>query len=202
MSGYPPYTSFYLSQSKNPNLISNERNKAVDSGAWLLTPAIVGTGAYFLMNFLWKGSTGCRNKDSAKVREKEKSKRGMPGVILYSALSTAAIALYVYEIMVATNGRILSVFVPVSGAISVLILYYAAAYNWVYRWDPASFSGENLDGDPYNALVTFIYFSITTFATAGGDIAPISNTTRILVGLEVLFFIFIFTMGLVFFSSP
>lgn len=192
--GYSPYKGSYPSHPVNPGFLSNRWVDNASSNAWLLTPGVVGTGAFYLFNFMSRGASVCCGK--------EKSKRGMPGAVIFTGISTAGISLYVYNVIVGSNGHLLNVFLPVSGALTVLILYYASIYSWIYRLDPESFSGEKLDGDFTNELVTFIYFSITTFATAGGDIAPVTNTTRILVGLEVLFFIFIFTMGMIFFSSP
>lgn len=206
--GYAPYPGSYPSNYTNPNFLGNKRvavpskasnpvvaGKAVAaSNVWLLVPAIVGTGAYFFFAFL--------DGDTAECGEKEKSIQGMLGSIVYTCIATAGISFYVYNVLVASNGHPLNAFLPVASAISLLILYYAAVYNWVYRMNPKSFSGD-IDGNALNEIVTFIYFSITTFATAGmGDIAPITKTAKILVSLQVLFFVFIFTMGIVFFANP
>ena len=207
--GYSPYPGSYPSNYTNPNFLGNKRTATVPSKApdphvngkavaasnvWLLAPALVGTGAYFFFTFM--------SGDGAVCGEKEKSIQGMIGSIVYTCIATAGISFYVYNVLIATNGHPLNGFLPVSGAIATLILYYAAVYNWVYRMNPKSFTGD-IDGNPLNEIVTFIYFSITTFATAGmGDMAPITKTAKILVSLQVLFFVFIFTMGIVFFSDP
>lgn len=207
--GYSPYLDSYPSNYTTPNFLGNKRTatvpvKATDhvvdgkavaaSNVWLLAPAIVGTGAYFFFTFMFR--------DTAECGEKENSTQGMLGSIVYSCIATAGISFYIYNVLVASNGHPLNAFLPVSSAIMTQILYYAAVYNWVYRMNPKSFTG-NIDGNPLNEIVTFIYFSITTFATAGmGDMAPITKTAKILVSLQVLFFVFIFTMGIVFFADP
>lgn len=207
--GYSPYPASYPSNYTNPSFLGNMRAVTVPSktpepvvdgkaiaasNVWLLAPAIVGTGAYFFFTFMFS--------DTAECREKEKSTQGMLGSIVYSCIATAGISFYVYNVLIATNGHPLNAFLPVASAITTLILYYAAVYNWVYRMNPKSFTGD-IDGNPLNEIVTFIYFSITTFATAGmGDMAPITKTAKILVSLQVLFFVFIFTMGIVFFADP
>ncbi len=207
--GYSPYPGSYPSNCTNPNFLGNKRTapvpvKTLDYGVdgksiaasnvWLLAPAIVGTGAYFFFTFV--------ATDTDECGKKVESIQGLLGSIVYTCIATAGISLYIYNLLVASNGHPLNAFLPVASAIGLLILYYAAVYNWVYRKNPKSFTGD-IDGNPLNEIVTFIYFSITTFATAGmGDMAPITKTAKILVSLQVLFFIYIFTMGIVFFADP
>lgn len=207
--GYSPYPGSYPSNCTNPNFLGNKRTAPVPtkladpledgkavaaSNMWLLAPAIGGTGAYFFFTFVVGNRTECT--------EKEESIQGLLGSIIYTCIATAGISYYIYKVLIASNGHPLNAFLPVSSSIGVLLLYYAAVYNWVYRMNPKSFTGE-IDGNPLNEIVTFIYFSITTFSTAGmGDMAPITKTAKILVSLQVLFFIYIFTMGIVFFADP
>jgi hypothetical protein len=168
-------------------------NEAAVSYGWLLTPAIVGAGATFLLLLMSKGNKKCQ--------EKEQTKKRMPGLIIYTGIATAGVALYIYNVLTNAKGHLMDAYLPVSGAIMVQILYYAAIYSLINRLDPRSFSPE-IDGSITDELLTFVYFSISTFATAGGDIGPVTSTAKMLVSLQILFFIFIFTMGLVFFVSP
>lgn len=207
--GYSPYPGSYPSNCTTPNFLGNKGSVSVPSmtldhgvngksiaasNVWLLIPAIAGTGAYFFFTFM--------PRDTAECGEKVESIQGMLGSIVYTCIATAGISFYVYNVLVASNGHPLNAFLPVASSIGILILYYAAVYNWVYRMNPKSFTGD-IDGNTLNEIVTFIYFSITTFATAGmGDMAPVTKTAKILVSLQVLFFVFIFTMGIVFFAAP
>lgn len=206
--GYSPYPGSYPSNYTNPNFLGNKRTATVPAKApdpvvngkavaatnvWLLAPAIVGTGAYFFFALI--------SKDGAECGEQEKAIQGRLGSIVYSCIATAGLSSYIYNVLVAADGHLLNVFVPASGAIAIQILYYAAVYTWLYRLDSKSFSVKVDKRNPIDVLVAFIYFSITTFATAGGDISPQTITARILVSLQVLFFIYIFTMGMVFFAS-
>lgn len=207
--GFSSYTGSYPSNLMNSNFLSNKRTvsapsnepeyivkerEAAVSNAWLLTPAIVGTGAAFIFNFLFR--------PEKEGNDPKKAKRGAPGAVIYTLIATAGVSYYIYKVLTAADGHSLYAFFPVSSAITISILYYAVIYNRVYILNPKSFTGE-IDGNLVNELITFIYFSITTFATAGmGDMAPVTNTAKILVSLQVLFFVFIFTMGIVFFSDP
>jgi len=163
---------------------------------WLLVPALVGTAAAYLFTLITQ-----RPKAEPECLTEEKPKRGKPGLIIYSAITIAGISAYIYDILVASDGHLVNVFFPVAGAITLQIAFFAAIYTWLHRLDPGSFSVE-VKRSLFEELVVFLYFSITTFATAGGDIAPETATARILVAEQVLFFVYTFTMGMVFFVSP
>lgn len=163
---------------------------------WLLVPALVGTGAAYLFTLLTQ-----RPKAEPECLAEDKPKRGKPGLIIYSAIATAGISAYIYDILVASDGHLANIFFPVAGAISLQIVFFAAIYTWLHRLNPESFSVE-VKRSFFDELVVFLYFSITNFATAGGDIAPETATARIIVAEQVLFFVYIFTMGMVFFVSP
>ena len=207
--GYSPYPGSYPSNYTNPNFLGNKRTATVPSkepayvvngkaaatsNVWLLAPAIVGTGAYYFFAFI--------SSDEAECGELEKSVQGRLGSIIYSCIATAGLSSYIYNVLVATDGHLLNVFLPASSAVAAQILYFAAVYTWLYRLDSKSFSVKVDKKNLIDEIVAFIYFSITTFATAGGDISPQTITARILVSLQVLFFIYTFTMGMVFFASP
>lgn len=160
----------------------------------LLAPALVGTGAFFLLSQLFR-IEGAKDQKGGSVA-------GNLGGIIYTGIATAGISYYIYNVLIAAGSRPLYAFMPLSWALWVMIVYYAAIYNWIYRISPGSFEGDFGEA-PLDQIVTFIYFSISTFATGGwGDYAPKSNTAKILSGMQLLFFIFIFTMGLVFFVDP
>ncbi|AFM40391.1 ABC-type multidrug transport system, ATPase and permease component [Desulfosporosinus acidiphilus SJ4] len=184
---------------------------------WPLLPAAVGAGAAILLLLMgnhkqWKdeNDNGSSNEESSDkgsssegYPERQDTPVGSAVVVLYSIIATAGVSYYVYRVLTATDGHILTSFVPVGSAIGLLLIYFAAAYDLEYHMVPGSFTGDHFGNDIVSELFTFVYFSITTFATASmGDFSPISNASRILVTLEVLFFIYIFTMGIVFFADP
>ena len=191
--------------SKEPEYVVKEREIAA-ANIWLLVPALIGAGASFLLLLMTDGIKAPSEEDSPNSEscsEPRDTRKGTATIVLYSGIVTAGVAIYVFDVMTATDGHPITAFVPVAAAIGSLILYFAAAYALEYHLVPGSFKGEEIGDNPVMELLSFTYFSITTFATAAmGDIAPLSRGARILVSMEVLFFVFIFTMGIVFFSQP
>lgn len=187
-----------------PEYMFTERDVAT-ANIWPLMPAIVGAGASFLILLMLNHKTWGSKVDEIRSDEDcsvtRNASLGSAVVVIYSFLATAGISYYVFSVMTANDGPIITAFLPVAAGITVLIVYFAAAFALEDYLDPGCFSGKNIGNDIVSRLNTFLYFSITTFSTAGGDIAPVTNASRILVALEVLFFVFIFTMGIVFFPS-
>lgn len=204
---YPPNSSFSVEREvpfSIPGPKVTERDIAV-SNIWPLMPALAGAGASFLLLLIFNHKTwGIKNNDDS---ERCEVTRGAPVgsavVVIYSILATAGVSYYVYRVLTSTDGSIISAFVPVVSAITIFIIYFAAAYNLEYQLVPGSFTGENIGNDIVSEIFTFVYFSISTFTTASmGDLSPVSNASRMLVSIEVLFFVFIITLGLVFFADP
>lgn len=187
-----------------PEYKVTERDVAT-ANIWPLVPAIVGAGASFLILLMLNHKTWGSKPDEIRSDKDcpvtRNASLGSAVVVIYSLLATAGISYYVFSVMTAHDGPIITAFLPVSAGISVLILYFAAAFALQDHLDPGSFSGENIGNDIVSRLNTFVYFSITTFSTAGGDLAPVTSASRMLVAIEVLFFVFIFTMGIVFFPN-
>lgn len=230
---YPPHIWYPLHYDTKDNIPANLTNpispldtrnygvserSIVASNIWPLVPAIVGAGASFLLLLManhkqWKNDgSGTQNAETLSggeplypesTLETRNPRVGTAVVVIYSMIATAGVSYYIFRVLTAANGHIITAFIPVVSAITILILYFAAAYTLEYRLVPGSFTGDHIGNDIVTELMTFVYFSITTFATASmGDFAPVSNGSRILVSMEVLFFIYIFTMGIVFFASP
>lgn len=177
----------------------------VDADIWPLLPAAVGAGAAILLLLManhkqWKDEN---DKGSFEGYPKpQDTPVGSAVVVIYSIIATAGVSYYVFRVLTATDGHILTAFIPAVSAITLLMVYFAVAYDLEYHMVPGSFTGNHFGNDIVTELFTFVYFSVTTFATASmGDFSPISNASRILVTLEVLFFIYIFTMGIVFFAD-
>jgi voltage-gated potassium channel len=62
-------------------------------------------------------------------------------------------------------------------------------YTSIYKlFGQSSFQGNGLGADLLSQLITFLYFSVATFTTVGyGDIAPIDNTSRLVVVMQISF---------------
>ncbi|MDP4127064.1 MAG: two pore domain potassium channel family protein [Bacillota bacterium] len=172
---------------------------------WPLLPAAVGAVAAILLLLItnhkqWKDERG--KGSSEGYPEPQDTPVGSAVVVIYSIIATAGVSYYVFRVLTATDGHMITAFIPVVSAITLLMIYFAVAYDLEYNMVPGSFTGTHFGNDIVTELFTFVYFSVTTFATASmGDFSPISNASRILVTLEVLFFIYIFTMGIVFFAD-
>lgn len=172
---------------------------------WPLVPAAVGAGAAILLLLItnhkqWKDEN---DKESSEGYPKpQDTPVGSAVVVIYSIIATAGVSYYVFRVLTATDGHMITAFIPTVSAITLLMIYFAVAYDLEYHMVPGSFTGDHFGNDIVTELFTFVYFSVTTFATASmGDFSPISSASRILVTLEVLFFIYIFTMGIVFFAD-
>lgn len=206
LRGHSSYPDSYPSSCPRPSFLGHIKRAApilsheaerinakitAVSNVWLLAPAIAGTAAYFLFTTLFRGSEG----------ESSKAFKGKLGSVIYSAIVTAGLASYVYSVLVLADGHLMDIYWPIAGAIAVQILYFAAVYTWLYRLDKRSFT-DGIEDDPIEEFITFLYFSITTFATTGSSVFPETITSRLLVAVQVLFLIYAFTMGLVFFINP
>lgn len=191
-------------KAKNESARPTERDIVVTE-IWPLLPAAVGAGAAILLLLMtnhkqWEDES---DKGSSKGYPKpQDTPVGSAVVVIYSIIATAGVSYYVYRVLTATDGHMITAFLPTVSAITLLMIYFAVAYDLEYHMVPGSFTGDHFGNDIVTELFTFVYFSVTTFATASmGDFSPISNSSRILVTLEVLFFIYIFTMGIVFFAD-
>ena len=172
---------------------------------WPLLPAAVGAGAAIILLLMANHKQWWDESDIESIKgypEPQDTPVGSAVVVIYSIIATAGVSYYVFRVLTATDGHLLTAFIPVVSAITLLMIYFAVAYDLEYHMVPGSFTGNHFGNDIVTELFTFVYFSVTTFATASmGDFSPISNASRILVTLEVLFFIYIFTMGIVFFAD-
>ncbi|KLU63434.1 hypothetical protein CEB3_c01970 [Peptococcaceae bacterium CEB3] len=202
--GSPNFSKPFL-KPEHESAGPTERDIAV-ADIWPLLPAAVGAAAAILLLLManhkqWKDESDKGSLD--EYCEPEEPPVGSAAVVIYSIIATAGVSYYVFRVLTATNGHMLTAFVPAVSAITLLLIYFAVAYDLEYQMVPGSFTGKRFGKDIVSELFTFFYISVTTFATASmGDFSPISNTSRILVTLEVLFFIYIFTMGIVFFADP
>lgn len=69
----------------------------------------------------------------------------------------------------------------------LIVISYAVDYICLFEINKHSFSGVETWGHLGPHFVTFLYFSIVTFSTAGvGDIAPITLSARLLTSAELM----------------
>lgn len=71
--------------------------------------------------------------------------------------------------------------------LALFLLSYAFDFLSLYQVNELSFRGVPLGDGLFSRAIAFLYFSVVTFSTAGfGDIAPATNTARLLTSTELL----------------
>lgn len=126
------------------------------------------------------------------IAGKEMGKGTLPEVILfgYSLMKTFYFFKLVINRIKQTANQILDTndIMSFIGVNTILIVVsYAADYICLFEINKHSFSGVQTWGHLGPHFVTFLYFSIVTFSTAGvGDIAPITLTARLLTSAELM----------------
>jgi voltage-gated potassium channel len=80
-----------------------------------------------------------------------------------------------------------SAILKICGSIIVTIVFFAILYQYIYKIDSTSFKGD-VGNTLVSQFISFVYFSVITFATIGyGDICPSSIVARIVVIMEVIY---------------
>ncbi|MBP2002105.1 voltage-gated potassium channel [Paenibacillus shirakamiensis] len=82
-----------------------------------------------------------------------------------------------------------STILRIFGAIITCIFFFTIVYTSIYKlFGQSSFKGSTIGDDLVNQGISFLYFSVVTFATVGfGDISPMDSTSRLVVVMEVFF---------------
>ena len=84
----------------------------------------------------------------------------------------------------------------------LIVISYGIDYLCLYEIDQHSFSGITTRGQLIPHIITFIYFSIATFSTAGlGDIAPHTTVAQLLISSEMMLSWFLTILVIANFSS-
>lgn len=117
----------------------------------------------------------------------------MRGLILLFCL--ASVLFYIFfifnEIKESNNRevKLQQTLVRISIATFTSILFFTLVYTSIYKlFGQTSFQGKNLGANLLSQLITFLYFSVATFTTVGyGDIAPVDNTSRLVVVMQICF---------------
>ncbi|MEK4004634.1 ion channel [Paenibacillus sp. FSL H3-0333] len=119
--------------------------------------------------------------------------RGLRGLILFFVLASVLFyILFIFHEIRDSNSkevRMQQTLVRISIAAFTCILFFTVVYTSIYKlFGQSSFQGEGLGQDLLSQLITFLYFSVATFTTVGyGDIAPIDNTSRLVVVMHICF---------------
>ena len=83
-------------------------------------------------------------------------------------------------------------------SIVLFIISYAIDFYCLYQINPDSFHGLTQPANLANDFLSFFYYSVTTFTTAGlGDIVPASASARLFTSAELIisFFFTIFIIA-------
>jgi hypothetical protein len=199
-SGFGPYSPYlYTNRNLNnelnvipPNCNLFSAKIKAQPAICLLLPVGIGTVIALLIAF---------NLDCLDAAEQFPCQKGVSAIVIYTVFTSLTLSLYVYDTLNDHIDNLLTCYLPLFIGVGALLLYFGTAYFLLFRLDPNSFSGD-LGDDPATQFLTFIYYSITTFATAqDGDIKAHSLAAKSLVSMEVLLFIYIFTLGIVLFTS-
>lgn len=119
---------------------------------------------------------------------------GMRALILLFCLSSVIFyVLYIFnriaESALRKEVQLKTVITRISMATLTCILFFTVIYTSIYKlFGHNSFDGKNIGYDLLSQLISFLYFSVATFATVGyGDITPVDNTSRVAVVMEIAF---------------
>lgn len=119
--------------------------------------------------------------------------RWLRGLILIFVLASVLFyILFIFHEIKESNSkevRMQQTLVRISIAAFTCIIFFTVVYTSIYKlFGQSSFEGKGLGQDLLSQLITFLYFSVATFTTVGyGDVAPIDNTSRLVVVMQISF---------------
>ncbi|OKP71483.1 ion transporter [Paenibacillus sp. P3E] len=119
--------------------------------------------------------------------------QGMRALILIVALASMLFyVLFIFHEIKESNSkevRMQETLVRISIAAFTCIIFFTVVYTSIYKlFGHSSFDGNGLGEDLLSQLITFLYFSVATFTTVGyGDVAPVDNTSRLVVVMQISF---------------
>ncbi|ASA23942.1 potassium channel family protein [Paenibacillus donghaensis] len=113
-------------------------------------------------------------------------------ILIFSLASVLFYILFIFHQIKESNNQEIELrqtLSRISVAALSCILFFTVVYTSIYKlFGQSSFQGTRLGEDLLSQLITFLYFSVATFTTVGyGDIAPIDNTSRLVVVMQICF---------------
>ena len=118
------------------------------------------------------------------------------GLVGYSIGAIIAVSFCISRVVTDPKTHVHSFVYPIGGALASVILLFTSEYLLLYRFFPSSFKGDVGD-NLITQFLSFLYFSITTIATANlGDILPDNLTARALIATEIAFNLFTLAIGI------
>ncbi|KGE20756.1 ion channel [Paenibacillus wynnii] len=118
---------------------------------------------------------------------------GMRGLILLFCLASVLFyILFIFNEIKESNSKEVKLHQTLSRisiATMSCVIFFTVVYTSIYKlFGQTSFQGEGIGRDLLSQFITFLYFSVATFTTVGfGDIAPVDNTSRLVVIMQISF---------------
>jgi len=177
--------------------------KSIIKNAYLLIPSLFGTGIAYLISLKFElGQIACNN--SLNVSEQE-TNQDSPNeyansatkfiALTYVFVSIIGIAMFIYRsVMTSYKKHPLNNLLPAGiGLVSAMLLFASVNFAMFVLF-PTSFSGQ-IGKHWVEKAISFIYYSALGISVgSSGDILPTEITTRLLLALEGMVNLVIFSL--------
>ncbi|USB32514.1 potassium channel family protein [Paenibacillus sp. YPG26] len=109
--------------------------------------------------------------------------------VLFSVIFYIIFIFHRIALSVNKEVQLKSTVIRIFSATVMCILFFMVVYTSIYKtFGESAFKGDNIGDSLISQLISFLYFSLATFATVGyGDIRPVDDTSRLVVIMEILF---------------
>jgi len=199
---YPPPLGRYPLNSNYPNGLSRPvkldklrpllKGTGVTSKLWLVAPAVFGTGVAVWLSL---------QPDQSLFEQPESAKALLLAVDVFTTGATLGLVLYIFTVFQDLKKNPVVGLFLICLALFTTIWLYAGVYLFIYRLFPKSFKGEDIGDKWVTQFFSFLYLSITSFSSSSsGDIVPTTISTRMLISIETLFFLFTVVLSISLFT--
>jgi len=145
----------------------------------LLTPAIFGSAAGFILGFRFFGQNLIRGYD-----------RYIYFLDIYSLVATLGVGYFIYESRI-EKMSLYDIFLPAL----LLMFYFGTIFNLTYSLYPDAFSGSIDKSTPLTQFLCFLSLGVTNITVGGTlDIVPVKAGVKVLFSITGLFTLFIFSV--------